>query len=195
MRRICGPDILLISAARGSVRALPAAMSVLSILLAGCYFYSRKKGNGSGDLEKNLMDTDSDRTLSVNNWVVPVNNSGLPSEHGETCKPVWLVPMKSQDPAVTVSYHQDQKDKKEMEMPCVDNNTDDTSYSTISSSALYGEEDVNEPSRDDDTQSEEEGVDGEDNKIDECSSHSSLTESAVSDDDDILSVGTWEGDM
>jgi hypothetical protein len=97
MKRLCGSSVLFISAARTGVRALPAAISLLSIVLAGCFFYSRKKKQGSGDLEENLMDTDSDRSISAKNWTVPVNNSGLPSEHGDTCKPVWLVPIKSQD--------------------------------------------------------------------------------------------------
>jgi hypothetical protein len=96
MRAICG-DLVPeggVAVGVGNYGTIPAAAFFATIILAACCILARSLGRKgcSNDLEEGLMDTDSESSVGKKHWMVPVQG-GLPSEKGDTMKPVWLAPI------------------------------------------------------------------------------------------------------
>ena len=71
------------NAAIASVVLLGTTLLLLTLVIA----VRRRRKDKNGKLKESLMDT-IEKT-----WMVPVSEEdGLPTENGETCKPVWLAP-------------------------------------------------------------------------------------------------------
>jgi hypothetical protein len=118
LRQVCDAvvvDSAVLSAGR---KSLPAVISLITLLLAGCLVFSRKS-HKDGELEESLMETESGGS-DPGDWMVPVNSeTGLPAEEGKICKPVWLAPATFPEPQATApspGKARDKRDRKETVM-------------------------------------------------------------------------------
>jgi hypothetical protein len=111
--QICGPPVVNTVALADGRRALPAVISLITLLLAGCVVVSRAK-HEDDELAESLMETDDGRSHSED-WMVPINTeTGLPTEKGKIRKAVWLAPATVPVPQATMlPLHPPSRDKKE----------------------------------------------------------------------------------
>ena len=98
MRNVCGATATVVTAVRTGAKALPAFLSILTVVLAVCYIVPRKKKDVEA-MKESLIDTDTEMSeLAGKTWMVPVSKvDGLPTEQGDECRPVWLAPVNKPD--------------------------------------------------------------------------------------------------
>jgi hypothetical protein len=112
LRQICGSGVIVVTAIQTGKRLLPAAVLLITLLLAGCSLFSRKKSKEEA-LKEGLMESETVES-ELENWMVPVSKvDGLPMEKSEIFKPVWLAPATFPVPAEEVIDPHFPKSKRE----------------------------------------------------------------------------------